>query len=408
MLKYWIWLSTREGVSNVQALSLLSRLGSAAAIYQADEDALKDADGRPVPTSLLDKSLTGSELILQQCYQKNIHVMTIQDAQYPARLRAISDPPIVLYYKGVFPAIDTSPVIAMVGTRKASFQGSYLAHRYAAALAYSGICVVSGAAMGIDSCAHNGALDSGGVTAAVLGCGFGYKYLMENEYLRDCVAQSGALITEFPPGFPSSARTFPIRNRIISGLCDATIVIEAGVKSGSLITANCAIEQGRDVFAPPGDVFNSSYAGANRLIRDGARPLLSIYDLITEYSVRYPDKIKPEDMAKALEYLSGKRELTQEQAKEEPKTVELPHESVKKFEPDPKPEEFRVKKLVSIPVGLSEKAKKIYESMGEEPLFADEIAAKTGFAPWEVVSSMTELELEDLVCLCAGKRYKKI
>ena len=102
------------------------------------------------------------------------------------------------------------------------------------------------------------------------------------------------------------------------------------------------------------------------------------------------------------------RELTQEQAKEEPKTVERPHESAKKFEPEPKPEEFRVKKLVSIPVGLSEKAKKIYESMGEEPLFADEIAAKTGFAPWEVVSSMTELELEDLVCLCAGKRYKKI
>ena len=114
MLKYWIWLSTREGVSNVQALSLLSRLGSAAAIYQADEDALKDADGRSVPASLLDKSLTGAEIILQQCYQKNIHVMTIQDAQYPARLRVISDPPIVLYYKGVFPAIDTSPVIAMV------------------------------------------------------------------------------------------------------------------------------------------------------------------------------------------------------------------------------------------------------------------------------------------------------
>ena len=96
MLKYWIWLSTREGVSNVQALSLLSRLGSAAAIYQADEDALKDADGRSVPASLLDKSLTGAEIILQQCYQKNIHVMTIQDAQYPARLRVISDPPIVL------------------------------------------------------------------------------------------------------------------------------------------------------------------------------------------------------------------------------------------------------------------------------------------------------------------------
>ena len=316
--------------------------------------------------------------------------------------------PLSLFVKGDIKRVTQRVCIAVVGTRKASFQGSYLAHRYAAALAYAGICVVSGVATGIDSCAHNGALDSGGVTAAVLGCGFGHKYLMENEYLRECVAQSGALITEFPPGFPASARTFPIRNRIISGLCDATIVIEAGVKSGSLITANCAIEQGREVFAPPGDVFNSSYAGANRLIRDGARPLLSIYDLITEYAMRYPDRIKPENMEKALEYLSGKRELTPEQAKEPPKTVERPHESVKKFEPEPKPEEFRVKKLVSIPVGLSDKAKKIYEAMGEEPLFADEIAAKTGFTPWEVVSAMTELELEDLVCLCAGKRYKKI
>lgn len=250
--------------------------------------------------------------IVDVCYNNGWTVLTPDDEDYPPKLRSLRNMPLALFVRGDIKRVTQRVCIAVVGTRKASFQGSYLAHRYAAALAYSGICVVSGAAMGIDSCAHNGALDSGGVTAAVLGCGFGYKYLMENEYLRDCVAQSGALITEFPPGFPSSARTFPIRNRIISGLCDATIVIEAGVKSGSLITANCAIEQGRDVFAPPGDVFNSSYAGANRLIRDGARPLLSIYDLITEYSVRYPDKIKPENMAKALEYLSGKRELTQE------------------------------------------------------------------------------------------------
>ena len=261
--------------------------------------------------------------IVDVCYNNGWTVLTPDDEDYPPKLRSLRNMPLALFVRGDIKRVTQRVCIAVVGTRKASFQGSYLAHRYAAALAYSGICVVSGAAMGIDSCAHNGALDSGGVTAAVLGCGFGYKYLMENEYLRDCVAQSGALITEFPPGFPSSARTFPIRNRIISGLCDATIVIEAGVKSGSLITANCAIEQGRDVFAPPGDVFNSSYAGANRLIRDGARPLLSIYDLITEYSVRYPDKIKPEDMAKALEYLSGKRELTQEQAKEEPKTARI-------------------------------------------------------------------------------------
>ena len=176
MLKYWIWLSTREGVSNVQALSLLSRLGSAAAIYQADEDALKDADGRSVPASLLDKSLTGAEIILQQCYQKNIHVMTIQDAQYPARLRVISDPPIVLYYKGVFPAIDTSPVIAMVGTRKASAYGLMQAKRLGYQVAKSGGIVVSGGADGIDTMCLTGALTADRPVVAVLGCGVDVVY----------------------------------------------------------------------------------------------------------------------------------------------------------------------------------------------------------------------------------------
>ena len=151
MLKYWIWLSTRQNVSGAQAIVLLSRFGSAVAIYQADEEALKRGSDASVPPSLLDKSLTGAEVILQQCYQKNIHVMTIQDAQYPARLRTIDDPPIVLYYKGVFPAIDTSPVIAMVGTRKASAYGLMQAKRLGYQVAKCGGMVVSGGAEGIDT-----------------------------------------------------------------------------------------------------------------------------------------------------------------------------------------------------------------------------------------------------------------
>ena len=266
--------------------------------------------------------------------------------------------PLALFVRGDIKRVTQRVCIAIVGTRKprsrAATSRTAMPRRLHIPASAS-----SPARRWVSTAARTtGALDSGGVTAAVLGCGFGYKYLMENEYLRDCVAQSGALITEFQPGFPSSARTFPIRNRIISGLCDATIVIEAGVKSGSLITANCAIEQGREVFAPPGDVFNSSYAGANRLIRDGARPLLSIYDLITEYSVRYPDKIKPEDMAKALEYLSGKRELTQEQAKEEPKTVERPHESVKSSSPSRSPRSSGSKSLCRYPSDSLKRQKK--------------------------------------------------
>ena len=180
MLKYWIWLSTRQNVSGAQAIALLSRFGSAVAIYQADEEALKRGSDAPVPPSLLDKSLTGAEVILQQCYQKNIHVMTIQDAQYPARLRSIDDPPIVLYYKGVFPAIDTSPVIAMVGTRKASAYGLMQAKRLGYQVAKCGGMVVSGGAEGIDTMCLTGALSANRPVIAVLGCGVDVVYPAEN------------------------------------------------------------------------------------------------------------------------------------------------------------------------------------------------------------------------------------
>ena len=407
--KYWVWLSLALG-AGAKVDEILSAYPDPSKLFE-EETADRIISGvftRRQIEKLEALKLSDAETAIAVCKKNGWSVVTPEDSDYPAGLRKLPDMPIVLYVDGSLDCLKGKVIIGVVGTRKPCHESTVIARRISGDLAKAGAVVVSGGALGIDSSAHEGAIEAGGKTVCVMGCGLGVNYLMSNEAMRRSIRENGAVISEFPPLSQASRMTFPIRNRIISGLCDATIVIEAGVKSGSLITANCAIEQGRDVFAPPGDVFNSSYAGANRLIRDGARPLLSIYDLITEYSVRYPDKIKPDDMAKALEYLSGKRELTQEQAKEEPKTVERPHESVKKFEPEPKPEEFRVKKLVSIPVGLSEKAKKIYESMGEEPLFADEIAAKTGFAPWEVVSSMTELELEDLVCLCAGKRYKKI
>ena len=266
MLKYWIWLSTREGVSNVQALSLLSRLGSAAAIYQADEDALKDADGRSVPASLLDKSLTGAEIILQQCYQKNIHVMTIQDAQYPARLRVISDPPIVLYYKGVFPAIDTSPVIAMVGTRKASAYGLMQAKRLGYQVAKSGGIVVSGGADGIDTMCLTGALTADRPVIAVLGCGVDVVYPAGNRVLFEDIAAHGCLLSEYPPQTPALGSHFPVRNRIISALSLGVVVVEAPKRSGALITANRALEQGRDVFTVPGNVgkYSASARGRDR------------------------------------------------------------------------------------------------------------------------------------------------
>lgn len=222
MLKYWIWLSTRQNVSGAQAIVLLSRFGSAVAIYQADEEALKRGSDASVPPSLLDKSLTGAEVILQQCYQKNIHVMTIQDAQYPARLRTIDDPPIVLYYKGVFPAIDTSPVIAMVGTRKASAYGLMQAKRLGYQVAKCGGMVVSGGAEGIDTMCLTGRAERepSGDCGPRRRCGRGLSREQPDAFRgyrvprlphqRISAADAGARLA-FPGAQPDYQRAFPRR-----------------------------------------------------------------------------------------------------------------------------------------------------------------------------------------------------
>ena len=279
MLKYWIWLSTRQNVSGAQAIVLLSRFGSAVAIYQADEEALKRGSDASVPPSLLDKSLTGAEVILQQCYQKNIHVMTIQDAQYPARLRTIDDPPIVLYYKGVFPAIDTSPVIAMVGTRKASAYGLMQAKRLGYQVAKSGGIVVSGGADGIDTMCLTGALTADRPVIAVLGCGVDICYPRENEKIYAEIAEKGLLLSQFPPGMEARPYTFPQRNRVIAGLAEAVTVVEAGTNSGALITAEHAAALSREIFAVPGNITSSCSLGCNKLLMDGASPIAVIDDI---------------------------------------------------------------------------------------------------------------------------------
>lgn len=297
MLKYWIWLSTRQNVSGAQAIALLSRFGSAVAIYQADEEALKRGSDAPVPPSLLDKSLTGAEVILQQCYQKNIHVMTIQDAQYPARLRSIDDPPIVLYYKGVFPAIDTSPVIAMVGTRKASAYGLMQAKRLGYQVAKCGGMVVSGGAEGIDTMCLTGALSANRPVIAVLGGGVDVVYPASNRTLFEDIAFHGCLISEYPPQTPALGSHFPVRNRIISALSLGVVVVEAPKRSGALITANRALEQGRDVFTVPGNVGTATCEGNIQLLREGAIVVEDGWDIMKEYVHLYPDLVSHQPKA---------------------------------------------------------------------------------------------------------------
>jgi DNA processing protein len=203
------------------------------------------------------------------------------DQTYPTRLAAIPDPPVVLWTRGD-PAVLDRPAVAVVGSRRATPTGLAVARRLASDLAETGLCVVSGLARGVDGAAHEGALAVGGSTVAVLGCGADIVYPREHASLAERIVDVGALLSEFSPGTPPLPQHFPIRNRIISGLALAVVIVEASDKSGSLITARTALEQGRDVLAVPGSVLSGQYRGCHALIKDGARLVETVTDVLEE------------------------------------------------------------------------------------------------------------------------------
>ena len=239
MLVHWIWLATRPGMNDRIKAAVIERFGDAEDVFYADSGAYQSVDGLTVEAceALQDKSLTEARGILAQCTDKDIGILTFRDAAYPSRLKNISDPPMVLYYKGRLPDFDALPLIAVVGTRKASAYGITAAKRMGYGIAQCGGVVVSGIASGIDGAAMSAALTAGGTVVGVLGNGADIVYPLSNRALFADTERRGCLLTEFPPGTPPHKWNFPKRNRIISGLSCGVLVVEAPFKSGSLITA---------------------------------------------------------------------------------------------------------------------------------------------------------------------------
>lgn len=318
MLRNWIWLSTRNDVEKARRIELLTFFGSAEALYFADEAAL-----RTVPDltqkelrSLLDKSQSEAEEILCRCYELGISLLCWQDAQYPQRLRNIPDPPVLLYYKGRLPNFDATACISLVGARKASAFGMLTAKRLGYQLGSAGIIVVSGLAEGIDAMGMTGALMAGAKVVGVLGNGADIVYPVQNRSLYRDTMQQGCILTEYPPGTPPKGYHFPQRNRIISGLSDGVVVVEAAEKSGSLITARRALDQGRDVFAVPGNAGSDACAGSNGLLREGAIFAEHGADILREYVGRFPQllasdsreqlELSPEDVRCSAEFTLAK------------------------------------------------------------------------------------------------------
>ena len=392
-LKYWIWLSALKGLGNRSKMELLQMFGTPENLYYADGRQLEELDVS-VRQALERHSLEETDRILGECDRLGLRVLTFQDTEYPDRLKNIYDPPLLLYVKGRMPLFDEEVALAMVGTRSCTPYGIASAETLSHRLAKQGALIVSGLARGIDSAAHRGALRAGGFTAAVLGNGHDITYPAENGPLYADIAAAGVILSEYPPGTRPEGRNFPVRNRIISGLCLGTIVVEAPARSGALITAETALEQGRDVFAVPGPIDSPSSAGCNRLIRDGAFLAADSWDVLREYAGRYPHKlsarevepIRPLEMAQPEQVKPAKEKRA---AEEEPEEPALPVMDL------------------SLDHGLTDDQIAILRVL-DSAMQVDDIIEATQIPARRVLSALTLLELENYVSQSSGKRFSRL
>ncbi len=372
--KYWIWLSLSIGTNNRKQKRVFETYDSIIDFYSGGiyEWRLSGIFSEKEINSLISTKLSDAQEVIDKCKKLGFDIICFDDSNYPSKLLNIPDPPCVLYVWGKLPDVDHRLSIAMVGTRSATQYGVMTSHVLSASLSKLGVVVVSGGAQGIDTASHLGVLEASGTTICVLGCGIDYKYLMSNASLRKNIASTGAVISEYPPGTKSYPSNFPVRNRIISGLSDGVIVVEADLKSGSLITVNHALEQGREVFAVMGNINSRYSSGTNKMIKDGATPVTSYMDVIEAFP-QY--KIESDDVNIEL---SGQN------------NTELNNAPV----------------LHKDNLNLSQTVERIYRCIGNEPIHIDEIVAKTDLPVSKVLQSLTELELLSLISCQQGRLYK--
>lgn len=352
-LALWIALCSINGLGNQGVCQLLQTFGGPASVFSASHSQLRQV----IADDLADKIMAGpdqskAETVLTWLQADNNHVITLADAEYPKALLEIPDPPPLLYAKGHLHWLN-SPSIAVVGSRNASPQGEKNAEDFSQALAQYGYTIISGMALGIDGAAHRGALRANGGTIAVVGTGLDVVYPAKHRDLAHQIAERGLIISEFPLGTPSKAQNFPRRNRIISGLSLGCLVVEANVQSGSLITARLAAEQGREVFAIPGSIHSPVSKGCHQLIKQGAKLVDNIQDVVDELGI-----ISRENIFSELQ----------------------------------KPAEFNP----------------LLESMGFDPVTMEALIERSGLTSENLSAMLLMLELESKVASLPGGRYQRL
>ncbi len=369
-MEYFVWLQLCLGAGNKRVKRILEKF-TPYEIYNLTDEQLSDIKIFTAKEKENFKSITlkNAQDIIDKCKKNNIKIIPITSDSYPKPLLEIFNPPLLLYVKGDLPNFENVPTVCIVGPRKVSDFGKKSAYSLGYRLAKSGMTVVSGGAVGADTYAHIGALKANGKTVLVMGCGLSVSYLEENRALREHISKHGCLISEYPPDFQPSKSTFPIRNRIMSGLSLGTVLVEAGVRSGALITANHALDQDRDVFVIPGRPDMAEYKGSNKLLRDGAKPLLDTSDIFNEYIPLFPDKI---DVEKA-------------------------------YKKEPKPENNKNNKKI-LNETLSNQAKIVYNCLDNQKFYPDEL--NTGLDSTQLLSALTELEMEFIIRALPGGQYE--
>ena len=356
-------LHMTRGIGTRTYQALIERFGSSEAILDAPRAELEAVPGigPKLATAIIEISRTidiTTEINLAK--EKNVQIIPCTSDQYPKHLKTIYDPPLVLYVKGNILETDVI-ALAVVGARRCTYYGLSQAERFSRLLAQKGFCIVSGMARGIDAAAHRGAINSNGRTIAVLGCGLGVIYPRENIELAEQITQHGAIVSELPMNTPPDFRNFPPRNRLISGLSLGVLVVESSLNSGSLITAQWALEQGKEVFAIPGNIDNIYSRGTHKLIKEGAKLVEDITDIIQE-------------LGPVAEILN---------------TCDAPPTN------DPRS------------LSLNSQEKKIFSFLSSSPKDIDEIIQLAGLPTSVVTSTLMILEIKKLVKQLSGKRFVK-
>lgn len=293
MLLYWIWFAELPDMPLWQKHTFLQYFHDPEELFHAKADAFAEVPDmtEELFRLLQNKDLSKARRILRACEEKNIKLYTLQDSVYPRKLKNTKDAPLVLYCKGTLPDLNHIPAVAIVGTRRATPYGMNVSRRMGAQIAACGGIVASGGATGNDTMALSGALSVNSPVIAVLAGGVDVVYPKSNTALFSQIEKQGCLLSQYPPGTPHYRWSFPVRNRVLSGLSDGVLVVEAPENSGALITARSALEQGRDVFAVPGNIDVPACAGSNALLQDRATAVFSGWDIMREYEAIYPDKV---------------------------------------------------------------------------------------------------------------------